>query len=776
MIISFRFERKDKEFFTWVLIQGGRCLYETLHANAPKGMPSLPTVLKFQGNVLEPVFEGRFRWQELVEYLRENDLPRVIALSEDGTRITGQIEYDPISNRLVGFAAPLDANGLPDADQYVATGEKAMAAMFDTAPRAHTAYVLMAQPMLGGAKPFCLMSFGTDNRFKAADAVRRWRWLKQCAEHYGIAIVCYSADGDPKILSGMRSISRPVGPAPDNPPEWKEFFDQDLDVEECYVQDTVHIGTNFRTGFCNRGKTYLMGKYCATVAHLKHIMNTTSKLQHGLTESVLNHTDKMNFDAVLRMTDERVLRLLRGPSMEQYSATEMFLTVVRDVLVSYLDEELSAEDRIFRIWRAVFFLRIWREWLLQSGHRLDQCFISTNTFQSIELNAHALIKLLRMLRDGKHPDQFLPHLLGSQQCEQLFRALRSLTTTHATVVNFSMLKMLARVRRVELQSRVVGSVGEMFTFPREENRRAKAEEAAARTSARGGLPSDEDILAQIDFARSEAKNCAALLGMDPGVVEETIPAPRYGDRALGLDVDDDEDDDDVEEPEDADDVEEAADAENRPPTPEQGGVEADDFDPDDVALSSARQAWSAGQDVQPFPPDSPMILYTKPNGVKVPMRKSTYCWLRTRGSHRQSSDRLLRVMDGASAAQRQQDQLDHRDTIVRRESIAQGEWCTFQKAGEEKLRVGQVLAFRYSTGEGRKRLYTLPSAPVAVPDGVEARGLRVVYSWYDVGEDRVLSHITSAEECEIETYKFSIPSPAETNGVLKLDPDVVHRL
>ncbi|KAE8742812.1 hypothetical protein FOCC_FOCC011670 [Frankliniella occidentalis] len=230
-------------------------------------------------------------------------IPRVIAMSEDGTRITGKIEYDSKTNLLVGFAAPLDESGLPDTDHYLATGEKAMTAMFDTAPHAHTAYVLMAQPLLAGAAPFSLTAFGTDNRFAAADGVRRWRFLKHWAEHYGIAIMSYSADGDPKMLRGMIHISRPLGPAPDNPPQWKNFFDQDLDTEECYVQDTVHIGTKFRTGFCNKGKTYIMGKHCATVAHLEHDMNTVSKLQHGLTDSDLNHTDKMNFPAVLRITD-----------------------------------------------------------------------------------------------------------------------------------------------------------------------------------------------------------------------------------------------------------------------------------------------------------------------------------------------------------------------------------------------------------------------------------------------------------------------------------------
>ncbi|KAK3908493.1 Nucleoprotein, partial [Frankliniella fusca] len=757
---AYRFETEDKLFFTYLFIQGGRKLYETLHANAPKSMPSLSTILKYQGKVMEPVREGQCRWQELSEYLEDNHLPRVIAISEDGTRITGQIEYDSTTNLLVGFSPPLDRDGCPDTSHFEATGERAMRAMFDEAPRAHTAYVLMAQPLQDGAAPFCLMAFGTDNRFGAEDGVRRWRWLKRCAEIYGIAIISISTDGDPKMLRGMRFATRPMSPEPDNPQEWKGFFDQDLDTEVCYVQDTVHIGTKFRTGFCHKGKTYVMGTHCASVAHLEHLLATTSRMKHLLRDTDLNHADKMNFAAVLRITDERVLSLLRGKGMEQYAATELFLTLVRGVLVAFLDDELTAEERIFQIWRSTFFFRIWREWLVQNEHSLEQCFITPNTFQSVELNAHALVKLVRIFRDSDHAEQFIPHLIGSQQCEKLFRALRSLTTTHATVINFSMLKMLARLRRVELQIRVVSAAGDTFSFPREEEKRVKAGQAAALRSVRtdwsGGLPSDGDILFQIGLARSEAKDCAALLGMDPDIMEETIPAPLYGQRALDLDLD-------VDDAEDAA-VEEVVDS----PPPEDAGA---DFDPDDVALICARQAWSAGQEVRPFPPESPMMLYTTPNGVKVPIRKTTFCWLGNRGSTRLSSDRLLRVQlrDTSSAARP-----DHQRQggVVRRESIASGEWCTFKKTGEARLRVGRVLSFRYATGDGRKRLYTLPTAPVAVPDGVEARGLCVLYSWFDVDRERAIAHI-STEECAIETYMFSIPSPEMKNGALHLSEDVV---
>ena len=55
----------------------------------------------------------------------------------------------------------------------------------------------------------------------------------------------------------------------------------------------------------------------------------------------------------------------------------------------------------------------------------------------IELNAHAIITLVIILRDF-----YLTWLLGSQTCERVFRSARSMTSTFSTIINFSMLGLM----------------------------------------------------------------------------------------------------------------------------------------------------------------------------------------------------------------------------------------------------------------------------------------------------------------------------------------------
>lgn len=76
-------------------------------------------------------------------YLVSEDLPLEVVVSEDGTRITGKIEYDPRTNLCVGFVPRIDNNGLPDTTPYLATSESAIKHMFKEAPKAKNAYTIM---------------------------------------------------------------------------------------------------------------------------------------------------------------------------------------------------------------------------------------------------------------------------------------------------------------------------------------------------------------------------------------------------------------------------------------------------------------------------------------------------------------------------------------------------------------------------------------------------------------------------------------------------------
>ena len=138
---------------------------------------------------------------------------------------------------------------------------------------------------------------------------------------------------------------------------------------------------------------------------------------------------------------------------------------MRDVTDSYLDPDLEPKRRVCLIWRGLFFLHIWRAWLLQEGYKLSDNFV-TNAHACVELNAHAMIRVIRYLRLEGRPDLFVPPLFSSQTCEKFYRTARSMTTTFVTMVNFNMLQFLQRLRRIELLTHVAAVLGEEFKFPR----------------------------------------------------------------------------------------------------------------------------------------------------------------------------------------------------------------------------------------------------------------------------------------------------------------------
>ena len=55
-----------------------------------------------------------------------------------------------------------------------------------------------------------------------------------------------------------------------------------------------------------------LGKYTAGGRHLRLLQNTFSKDQHGLREKDINHKDKQNFEAVLQITSDSVMQLLKN--------------------------------------------------------------------------------------------------------------------------------------------------------------------------------------------------------------------------------------------------------------------------------------------------------------------------------------------------------------------------------------------------------------------------------------------------------------------------------
>lgn len=119
-----RHENSMKDFACYIFMLGGRLLYETIYMNLP--LPSPTSVGRYLHDNGPEIIEGVMRCSQLKKYLEERNLPMVVWVSEDGTRITGRLQYDPGTNQIVGLLLPLDENGMPKSKSFMATNASAM--------------------------------------------------------------------------------------------------------------------------------------------------------------------------------------------------------------------------------------------------------------------------------------------------------------------------------------------------------------------------------------------------------------------------------------------------------------------------------------------------------------------------------------------------------------------------------------------------------------------------------------------------------------------------
>ncbi|KAF5281746.1 hypothetical protein FQA39_LY17704 [Lamprigera yunnana] len=133
------------------------------------------------------------------------NLPLHIIVSEDQTAIVRRVQYDPKTNKIIGFAPPLSNNtGLPDITKFVVTWAQDIEDAFKNEEICGNVLVVMAQPLAEEHPAFSLLLFASNNKFKAEDVLRRWNYLYQEAKKIGITIEEFSTDDDPRCLKGLK--------------------------------------------------------------------------------------------------------------------------------------------------------------------------------------------------------------------------------------------------------------------------------------------------------------------------------------------------------------------------------------------------------------------------------------------------------------------------------------------------------------------------------------------------------------------------------------------
>ena len=147
--------------------------------------------------------------------------------------------------------------------------------------------------------------------------------------------------------------------------------------------------------------------------------------------------------------------------MDGVGATKCYIELIQNIIDSYLDKSLDPlVTRVQKMWYSPFFIRYWHQWILLHPHyTLRANFITHNCYQCVELNAHALITYILAIKNHFEGDliYYLSWLLGSQTCERTFCTVCSMSTVFSTVLNFTLLGLLRRLHRLNINSVITAS-------------------------------------------------------------------------------------------------------------------------------------------------------------------------------------------------------------------------------------------------------------------------------------------------------------------------------
>lgn len=157
----------------------------------------------FQPCFILPLWSlGKVNGEGLREYLASENLPFVVAISEDATSVKGNRKYSAKRNSIIGNSLPLGTTDLPNAEDAVVNSAMDIIKMISQ--RATVVFVVMAQPLVDSFPPMRICTFGSDNKLSFNDVRHRLQTIRAELEKFGIEILTYSADGDSRELKMMR--------------------------------------------------------------------------------------------------------------------------------------------------------------------------------------------------------------------------------------------------------------------------------------------------------------------------------------------------------------------------------------------------------------------------------------------------------------------------------------------------------------------------------------------------------------------------------------------
>jgi len=482
----YRYNELIINFALCLYILSGRNAYDFLRLNMHGALPNITTIQTKLANEGFHALEGEFRYDDMIKYLNKID-SKFAFCAEDCTSAVRKVSYDVQSNSFVGFTIPLDENGMPRTKYFKTNSFDELKSWFQEEDISHLINLHMIQPLCNNNQkisPFALAAYGTNGKYTCFDVLRHWYAIFEESLNRGVRILGYSTDADAKYLLAMKLVSGFFGILSNSPTtkhsalfkvniptSWTWFF---LSGEQLFLcmQDATHACTKLRNRLLSSSSLVIIGDSVASMDYLVQLIEVKSKFKHNLVKSDIYPSDKQNYISCEKLCAAlEYLKEINGSY-----GTVVYLTIIRCIIVAFIDTSTTTSNRIYYAWLAVFICRIWRTWLdlvpkqelydrmLQTNNlseavknKLKQkttkniFFITSPAFLSVELNAHNFTYLALLVAENQLPAETLKVFrFNSQTCENFFRITRAIAGTFSVSVNFSVKQYLERQEKISV--------------------------------------------------------------------------------------------------------------------------------------------------------------------------------------------------------------------------------------------------------------------------------------------------------------------------------------
>ena len=281
-----------------------------------------------------------------------------------------------MTNTFTGSSLPLESC-LPIVHHFQTDSFNQLKNWFETQDKSCYLNIHMVQPLFTSSpysSPFLLAAYGLSTKFQAVDVLNRWLWIFEKSCQSNVRVVAYSTDCDTRYLLSMRLVTgffakynnvaihdRVDALEIDLPKKWTTWYFMPIRQILFCFQDPADLCTKLRNRILSETSSLLIGKEKVSIEVLLELIETKSKLVHGLVRTDINVKDRQNFSACLNLSDEDVLNALEDIDGSQ--ATRIYLRLLRSIVLAYVEHNAPIIDRIYHSWFGVFLCRIWQTWL-----------------------------------------------------------------------------------------------------------------------------------------------------------------------------------------------------------------------------------------------------------------------------------------------------------------------------------------------------------------------------------------------------------------------------